>query len=91
MINPHDLLKLVHKNVGEDNFLQLTEAKCSGCGNCVVVCPAILWKLKDKHAQLDENYKEKCLECGACYHVCDSRAIEFDFPRGGCGIMVKFG
>lgn len=91
MINTHDFLKLVHKNVTEEDFLQLASGKCNGCGNCVIVCPSILWKLKDGRAQLDPEYRRKCLECGACWQVCEPLAIAFDFPPGGSGIIVQFG
>lgn len=91
MINTHDFLKLVFKNVPEEDFLRLNEDQCSGCGNCVTVCPVILWKLKEGRAQLDAEYRQKCLECGACWQVCEPRAIAFDFPAGGTGIVVKFG
>lgn len=91
MINTHDFLKLVHKNVSEEDFLKVSSGKCSGCGNCVIVCPTILWKLKEGKAQLAPDYKSKCLECGACWQVCEPGAIEFEFPKGGSGIIVKYG
>jgi len=50
-----------------------------------------LWKLEGKKASLAEDYEEKCLECGACWQVCECGAISFDFPGGGKGIVVKYG
>ena len=50
-----------------------------------------LWSMKDKKAVLAADYKEKCLECGACWQVYESGAISFDFPTGGKGIVVKYG
>ena len=91
MINTHDFTKLVYKNAPEEDFIKIAVEKCDGCGNCVVVCPSFLWKIREKKGQLVADYKQKCLECGACWQVCEPRAINFEFPKGGSGIIVKFG
>lgn len=90
-MNTRDFLKLVYKNVPGEGFLSVEADKCEGCGDCVVVCPMFLWKLEGGKAKVAECYEASCLECGACWQVCESGAIAFDFPEGGKGIIVKFG
>jgi NAD-dependent dihydropyrimidine dehydrogenase PreA subunit len=90
-MNTRDFTDLVYKNVPADDFMAVDAARCEGCGSCVVVCPMFLWKLEHKKARLSPDYREKCLECGACWQVCECGAISFDFPAGGEGIVVKYG
>lgn len=90
-MNTRDFNRLVYKDVPDVDFLSVDTDRCKGCGDCVVVCPIFLWKLEDKKAALASDYEEKCLECGACWHVCEPDAISFDFPGGGKGIVVKYG
>jgi ferredoxin like protein len=32
-----------------------------------------------------------CLECGTCRVVCAPGNVDWDYPRGGYGILFKFG
>ncbi len=52
------------------------EAKCTGCGECVEVCPAEpnVFELKDKKAKV--VHPEECIDCGACEDACPEEAIE---------------
>jgi electron transfer flavoprotein alpha subunit len=45
--------------------------KCTGCGNCVSVCPFGLLEIIDDKVHL----KEGCTLCGACQEACDFEAI----------------
>ena len=45
--------------------------KCTGCGNCVEVCPVEAIELNDV-AKVDE---ETCVYCGACISECPVDAI----------------
>lgn len=51
----------------------VSKAKCTGCGNCVDICPAELFKLKDGKAVV---VKGECFGCRACEASCPSKAIE---------------
>lgn len=90
-MNTKDFLKLVYKDVPGEGFLSVDADRCEGCANCVVVCPMLLWKLESGKAKLSREYAAECLECGACWQVCEPGAISFDFPDGGQGIIVKYG
>ncbi len=50
-----------------------------------------LWKKRDGTVYIVEDYTSECLECGACAQVCESDAIEFRFPAGGTGVVIKQG
>lgn len=78
------------KDADPGDFIALDESKCNGCGDCSLVCSVSLWAVKDK-ARLSEKYKDLCLECAACYEVCEPGAIDFSYPKGGSGIIIKHG
>ena len=74
------------------DFIFYDEQKCNGCGNCALVCSASLWAVPEgKKARLAPKYGELCLECAACYAVCEQDAIGFRYPNGGTGIVIKHG
>jgi len=45
---------------------------CTGCGNCVEVCPVEAISLQDDRAVIDE---ETCTECEVCVEECPEGAI----------------
>jgi len=51
--------------------IQIDLDKCTGCGNCVPVCPFGLLEVVDDKVQL----KEGCTLCGACQEACSDEAI----------------
>ncbi len=52
--------------------------KCTGCGNCVEVCPPSALLLVDEKVFLEEEY---CEECGFCAAECPTGAININFPQ----------
>ena len=89
-----NLGKMVFRVEGEDpgDFISYDESKCNGCGMCEMVCSASLWSMpQGKKARLSQKYKSLCLECAACYAVCETDAINFRYPAGGAGIIIKHG
>ena len=74
-------------------FISFDDGKCTGCGECALVCAANLWSVpkEKKKARLSPKYRELCLECAACYAVCTQDAIEYRYPNGGSGIVIKHG
>ena len=54
------------------------------------VCPANCYSRND--AGQVEISVDGCLECGTCRVLCGpSGEIEWSYPRGGYGVMFKFG
>lgn len=54
---------------------RVDKKKCTGCGQCVEICPVEAIELKKEKAVIDE---ESCLECGACVDECPAAAIILD-------------
>ena len=76
------------------DFITFHEQKCSGCGKCATICPVNLWGAARENggkARLSPKYKEMCMECAGCYAVCEQDAIDFRYPNGGAGIIIKHG
>jgi ferredoxin len=54
--------------------------KCTGCGNCIDICPPGAIILEDDTACIAQDL---CEECGFCAAECPVEAIEIDFPVSG--------
>jgi NAD-dependent dihydropyrimidine dehydrogenase PreA subunit len=52
---------------------QIDEALCTGCGDCIIVCPTDVLALADEIAILAKP--DACNYCGACETVCPVGAI----------------
>jgi len=50
---------------------------CTGCGNCVEVCPPLALSSTAGKVALEEEF---CEECGFCAVECPTQAIEIIFP-----------
>ena len=86
-----DSKKLTNRISDTGDFIKHIVENCKGCRKCEIICPMDLWKVVNKKALLNENYRELCLECAHCYSICEYDAIEFHFPKGGTGIIFKHG
>jgi len=76
---------------GTGDFISINHDICNNCERCLIICIMNLWKKKEGIIQLVDDYQSKCLECAACYQVCESGAIEFQYPAGGTGIVIEKG
>lgn len=47
--------------------------KCQGCGNCVAVCPSVVFELADGKSKVINP--EACTSCGLCVDNCPEQAI----------------
>jgi len=47
-------------------------SKCSGCGDCYVVCPVDAIEIVDGKSEIDPD---ACIGCGFCQGVCTYDAI----------------
>lgn len=89
----------IEKLLAIDKFLVDDEAKhitlqkeiCTSCQlkPCRFACPAGLYTLKDGEITFDPA---GCLECGTCRVICPQKgAINWQYPRGGFGIIYRYG
>ena len=53
--------------------VKVDSEKCTGCGECVDICPVEVFQLQDeKSVPVNE---EECLGCESCVEVCEQEAI----------------
>ncbi len=57
--------------------------RCTGCGQCVRICPKNTIKMKAEKARIDSS---RCILCYCCHEMCDSKAIELRRSIGGKAI-----
>ncbi len=55
---------------------------------CLLVCPAGVYSEQHGHIMADWA---ACLECGACKVACPEDALDWVYPRGGFGIIYRYG
>ena len=80
----------VEYNPGQPGeFIRVDEEKCTGCGRCAVFCAREVWT-KDGDIFRPSNLRD-CVECGACWNVCEADAVIFGEPRGGTGVCFAYG
>ena len=78
-------------DVGLAHIKVFDAAVCTSCTAqpCTVCCPAGCWRAAE-HGGI-ELVVDGCLECGTCRLVCDKNNVDWNYPRGGFGILFKFG
>ncbi len=74
---------------GTGDFIKANPEKCTGCGNCVKVCLGSCWEISKKKARVKSL--DECMECAACWYVCEEGAVEFSWPKGGTGYRSDWG
>jgi len=55
--------------------IKIDQQKCTGCGDCVDICPAEpnVFEIVGDKARL--VHLEECIDCGACEDACPEEAI----------------
>ena len=77
-----------HKYLKNVTTLNLIPEKCTGCGNCIEVCPHGVLIIENRKAVISD--KNSCMECGACTMNCPAAAINVD-SGVGCALAVILG
>ena len=73
--------------------ITLKKELCLQCESkpCLRICPVQNFKLEKGEVVFDWA---GCLECGSCRIVCNffgKGAIEWNYPRGGFGVVYRYG
>ena len=74
---------------GTGEFIKIDAEKCDGCANCVRVCLGDCYEISGKKARI--RSLDECMECAACWYVCEKDAIDFSWPAGGTGYRSDWG
>lgn len=82
-----------YKVDGGKPHIQIKDADvCRHCDShaCTVCCPAGCWTMEGNGNVT--VISDGCLECGTCRIICNEhRNVAWEYPRGGYGILFKFG
>jgi len=72
------------------SHIKIDQKKCRSCRHkaCLIVCPAKTYE--NRHGKIEVSF-ENCLECGSCRVACKEKAISWENPRGGFGVIFKNG
>ena len=62
-------------------FPSLDETRCTGCGDCVFVCPTDCLEMAEQLPWLARP--DECVSCGMCAAVCPTQAIKMAPPEPG--------
>ena len=65
--------------------LELDQAKCTGCGMCLLVCPQAVLTMTNGTAEIVN--RDACMECGACARNCPAGAVSVQ-AGVGCAVAV---
>jgi len=90
MINIENLSQLTRFDIDEQSHIILNKEVCQTCSHrvCVQACPAKCYTFNEETRRLDVVY-ENCLECGTCLVICDKKAVDWKYPRGGFGVHYR--
>lgn len=85
-----DKLQKTRFNADTIPHIKVNVEICKHCAEkpCLYVCPVQNYTVKD--GEFDFVW-QSCVECGACRIVCDRGAIEWNYPRGGFGVFLRYG
>ena len=57
-------------------FVTINEATCTGCKNCVKMCPQGILYIDEKSGKCKVADASKCDRLGGCERVCKSHSIK---------------
>ncbi|MCF8070432.1 MAG: 4Fe-4S dicluster domain-containing protein [Desulfobacterales bacterium] len=78
--------------IDKEAHITVKKEFCKKCTTrtCLIICTAENYKWDEERVELIFNY-EGCLECGACRLICPEGAIDWSYPKQGCGVKFRFG
>ena len=58
--------------------IKINAIKCTGCEQCIKVCPMEIYIITKGKAKIDEKKTKTCLICRACEVSCPNKAIKIE-------------
>ncbi len=92
-LSVEDKLASTHFEVDEEPHIWILDQEvCRKCETkaCERGCPAKLYEWNPHTNEMMYNY-EGCLECGTCLLICPYNNLHWSYPRGGKGVVYRFG
>ena len=88
-MNIDDKLALNLFHVDKEAHIKVNTEICGKCPHrlCTFVCPVENYKIEDDKMVFSW---EGCLECGTCRIICDQGALDWNYPKGGFGIIFRY-
>ena len=85
-----DKLSTTRFTIDVEPHIKVNADLCEACSDkpCLYVCPVQNYVLRD--GKLAFSW-QGCVECGACRIVCPRDAVEWNYPRGGFGVSLRYG
>ena len=85
-----NLFELVSYRVCSEPHILVNVDVCRSCTHraCTFACPARCYEWNTEKERIDFTY-DACLECGTCLIICDKGALEWHYPKNGCGVRFR--
>jgi ferredoxin like protein len=90
MINIENLNQMTRFDKDDQPHIVLNKEICRSCEHraCIQACPAKCYTWAEAVQRIDVVY-ENCLECGTCLVICEKKAVDWSYPRGGFGVHYR--
>lgn len=73
----------------QTHTLKLEIAKCTGCGQCLEVCPHAVFGREAQSKRVKLLHAERCMECGACMRNCAFGAVQVETGVGCAAALIS--
>lgn len=74
--------------------IKIDEEKCTGCGQCIEICPGNLIKRDSSGTHAYIRRPSDCWGCASCIKVCPAGALKYflgaDIGGAGCEMTVSY-
>jgi len=91
-MEPADKLSLDAFKTDQKSHIIIHQELCRACEfkPCLSICPGGLYSVSEETGEVRVEYAG-CLECGSCRVACPHEALEWNYPRGGFGVLYRYG
>ena len=90
-ISIEDKLFTVTRKIDTESHIKVDQEKFKKDPNPAIlyICPSKVYVKNEETGECIVNF-ENCLECGSCQVACRDYVV-WDNPRGGTGVIFKYG